>query len=159
MALPEIIIWGCFSINLNCTIPTEVIHDMSELKFNGEGQSAFHVHLLQVMTLCHRHQIKSEDVWAILLTLTFEGHVKHCCHTLPIASISSFDQFTEMMIKSFDKYSHRDVCEKICCLRMEPDESVEDFADRFLHIYCEIPYKILNSDFLRQEFRRLVRVS
>jgi len=64
-----------------------------------------------------------------------------------------------MMVKYFDKYSHQDVCEKICCLRMEPDELDEEFVEQFLHICCEIPDKILNSDFLRQEFRHLVHVS
>lgn len=111
------------------------------------------------MTLFHHHQIKSEDVWAVLLTLTFEGPVERWCHTLPDASIDSFGHLAKMMIKSFDKYSHKDVCKRIYRLRMERHELIEDFADQFLHLRCEIPDKILNSNFLRQEFTCLVHVS
>lgn len=123
----------------------EFIHDLSKLKFNGEGESPFHVHILLVIILSRHHQINFEDVWAILLTLTFEGHAKNTCHTLPISFISSFRQLAKMMAKYFDKYSHQGVFEKICRLRMDLDESVKDFVDHFLHNYCEIINKILNS--------------
>lgn len=64
-----------------------------------------------------------------------------------------------MVVKAFDKYNQRDVYEKLCLLRKDPDEWVEDFANQFLHICCEIPDKLLKLDFLMQEFRRLVHVS
>jgi len=44
-----------------------------------------------------------------------------------------------MMIKTFDKYSHQELCEKIYRLRMDLDELVDDFCNWFLHLCCEIP--------------------
>ena len=55
MALPKIIIHGCLSKETNCTIPMKVIHDVSKLNFNGQGELYFRVHVLKVMTLFHRY--------------------------------------------------------------------------------------------------------
>jgi len=87
MALPEIIILGCFSKELNCTIPAELIHDLSELKFDGEDESNFREYLCQVIHIFLCNRVESEYVMARLVNLTFEGRVKKWFHTLPIASI------------------------------------------------------------------------
>jgi len=42
---------------------------------------------------------------------------------------------------------------------MEPSKLVEDFVDRFLHLYYEIPKYLVNFDFLREEFKCLVHSS
>lgn len=90
MALPDIIIMGSPFVKYECTILMEIIHDLSKLKFNGEGEPSFRNHVRQFITFFKRHRIESRDVWAALLTLPFEGHVKKWCHTLPFASINSF---------------------------------------------------------------------
>ena len=71
MALPQIIISRFFSKELNCNIPVEVIHGLSKFKFNGEGESTFREHLLQVLRICFCHGMGSKYVMARLLTLTF----------------------------------------------------------------------------------------
>lgn len=90
ISLPDIIISGCLSIKSKCTIPKEVIHDLSKLNFSGEGEPSFHAHVLLFMTFFKCHRIKSRDLLAALLTLTFEGHVKKWCRILPFHSIDSF---------------------------------------------------------------------
>jgi len=64
-----------------------------------------------------------------------------------------------MLCKDFNKYNHQDVCKIIHHLRMKLVELVEEFSSQFLHLYCEIPERNLNSDFLGQEFKCLVHVS
>lgn len=67
--------------------------------------------------------------------------------------------FLKEIHQAFGKYNYRDVCGRINLLRMEPNESVEKFSNRFLHLCYEISEEDLNWDFLKQEFERLVRVS
>ena len=42
---------------------------------------------------------------------------------------------------------------------MKPNESVEGFFDRFLHLYCEFPEEDTYWDFLKQKFEHLVHIS
>lgn len=91
MDLPQIIIPRCFSKEINSTILAEFIHELSEFKFDGEGESTFRDHLFQVVWFSFCHRICSKYVISRLLTLTFEVHVSQWCHTLPIASIHSFN--------------------------------------------------------------------
>jgi len=42
---------------------------------------------------------------------------------------------------------------------MKPNESVEDFSDRFLHLSCEFPEEDMDLDFLKQKFHRLFHTS
>jgi len=62
----------------------EVIHDMSKLKFSGEGEPSFCVHVHQVISFFLNHKIEYKDVWTVLLTLTFKVHVNKWCHILPL---------------------------------------------------------------------------
>lgn len=78
----------------------EFIHDLSELKFDGEGESTFCERLFQVIYPCFCNKVSSEDIMARLLTLTFEGHVKQLYHTLLVASIHFLAQLTKMLCKS-----------------------------------------------------------
>lgn len=102
---PQIIILGCFSKDLNGIIPVEVIHNLSEFKFEGEGEYTFHEHLFQSFHLQLSHRLCSKDVMASLLTFTFEGYVNQWCHTLLNSFIHSFEQLTKKLHKSFKKYN------------------------------------------------------
>lgn len=42
---------------------------------------------------------------------------------------------------------------------MEPDESVEDFYNRFLHLFYEFSKEDRDRDFLKQNFEHLVHIS
>jgi len=68
-------------------------------------------------------------------------------------------QLTNMLCKDTDKYNHQDVYKRICNLRMKLDELVEEFFDWFLHLYCKILQKKLNSYLLGQQFKHLVHLS
>lgn len=105
MVLPQIIITRYFFKDLNCTIPI-VIHNLSQLKFDGEGKSTFQEHLFQVVHFFLFNEIYCKDVMARLLTLTFKDRVSRLCHTLPIDSIHSFDQLAKGLHKAFNKYDY-----------------------------------------------------
>ena len=42
---------------------------------------------------------------------------------------------------------------------MKPNELVEDFSNRFLHLCCEIYEEDINRDFLKQGFEHLILIS
>ena len=99
MAIPQIIILGCLSTYLNLTIPVKVFHNLSQFKFDGKGELTLREHLFQVVHVFYSNGIHCKDVIYRFLTLEFEGRVKRWCHTLPVASIHSFDQLAKSFIK------------------------------------------------------------
>lgn len=42
---------------------------------------------------------------------------------------------------------------------MEPNESIEDFSNRFLHLCYEFPEEDMDHYFLKQKFKHLVHIS
>lgn len=61
--------------------------------------------------------------------------------------------------KTFDIYDYQNVLKRITQLRMKPNESIEDFSDRFLHLCYEPPGEDMDWDFFKQKFKRLVHIS
>lgn len=57
---------------------------------SGEGEPSFHAHVRQVINFFLHQNIEYEDVWNVLFSLTFTGHAKRWCYTLPFSSIDSF---------------------------------------------------------------------
>jgi len=90
MAHPKIIIPRCFSNRENITIPTKLIHNLSQLNFDGEGETSILEHILRFLNFCDSNEVNCEDDACKSFSLTLEGHVKYWCHTLLVASIHSF---------------------------------------------------------------------
>lgn len=109
MDLPQIIILGCFSKEINLTIPTFSFHKLSQFKFDGKGELTLHEHLFQVICFFLSNGIHCKDVMVRFLTLKFEGHVKRWYHTLLDASIHSFNQLVKELHKEFDRYDYWNV--------------------------------------------------
>ena len=42
---------------------------------------------------------------------------------------------------------------------MKPDESVEDFTDKFLHLCYEFPEEDMDQDFCEKKFQDMVQIS
>jgi len=62
-------------------------------------------------------------------TLTLEGQVKKWCHTLPTASIHSFEKLVKELDEAFEKYDYQDGHDRINQLRMKSGEYLEGFLN------------------------------
>jgi len=92
----------------------------------------------------------------ILFTLTLEGRVNQCFHTLPSSSIHSHRQFIKELDQDFDWYDYRGVYKTINQLRMNPNESIDDFSNIFLHLCYEFTKEYMDWDFFKHKFEHLV---
>jgi len=159
MAHPQIILPRCFSSLCSPSqllISGEPLDDLSQLKFYGEDGTSITEHISNFLKF---YEIDDENISCVLFFLTLEGRVNRLCHTLPLASIHSFDQFFEEIHQAFDRYDYRDVSNKINQLRMNPNESIDDFYKRFLYLCYEFLGENLDWDFLKVEFESLARIS
>lgn len=150
-ALSQITIPECFS-NLShgkISICMEIIHVLSQFMFDGEGGTNVSKHINDFIRFCKYHEIYDKDIACMLFTLTLEGHVNWWCHTLPSASIHSFQQFHKELHQCFDRYDYQYVYKKMNHLRMEPNESVGDFSDRFIHLCYGFPEEYMDWDFFK----------
>lgn len=117
MYYPQIIISRCF-YNLShskLSIPDEPLNDLSQLKFDGEGDTSIFEHASIFLKLCEYYKIDCENVACIIFYLTLEGWVNWWCNTQPPTSIHSLEHFikelhyhligiiTEMFIKGLIK--------------------------------------------------------
>ena len=75
------------------------------------------------------NRIHCKDVMAKFFTLTFEGQVKKWCHTLPTASIHSFEKLVKELDEAFEKYDYQDGHDRINQLRMKSGEYLEGFLN------------------------------
>ena len=151
MDLSQIIIPNIFS-NLSpgkISISTKSFHVLSQFKFNGEGDTFLSKHTNDFLRFCKSHEINDEDNVFILFTLILEGWVNWWCHTLPYAFIHYFDQFINEIHQDFDGYDYQDVYKRINHLKMEPNESIEDFSNIFLHLCCEFPEEDMDWDLFK----------
>jgi len=79
MAYPHIINPGCFSDRSNVKVPMELIDDLSQVNFDGEGETFIVEHISLFLKFCEYHEINCEDVDSKIFTLTLESRVKKWC--------------------------------------------------------------------------------
>lgn len=161
MAHPRIILLGCFP-NLSpgeISIPNESLYDFSTLNIDGEGDMSFAKHASLFLKFFEYYEIDYEDVACIFFFLTLDGQASQWRHTLPPTSIHSLNHLIEEIYLAFDRYDYRDVYKRIDQLRMDPDESVEDFSNRFLNLCYEFPEEDMYRYFLKQNFKHLFHIS
>ena len=94
MARSQIILPRCLSefYEPRCLIPDELMYHLSQLKFDGENGVSITQHLLDFYDFGECYEIENEGLICLLFFLTLEGRAKQWCHTLPKASIHSFEQ-------------------------------------------------------------------
>jgi hypothetical protein len=97
--------------------PRKILHFLSQLKFNGEGETNSFEHAFQLWKFCCSHNITNGSAICRLFTLIFVVRVKSLCETLPIASIHTWEQFMYQIWHSFENYDYDDLCAEISELR------------------------------------------
>jgi len=135
------------------------IDDLSQFKFDSEGDTSITENASLFLKFCEHYEIECEYVACILFCLTLEGKFNRWCHTLPPASIYSFEHLIKELHLIFDRYDYKDVLKIINQLIMKPNESTEDFANQFLHLCYEFPKEEIDWDFFKQKFECLVHLS
>lgn len=140
-------------------IPNELLYDLSQFKFDGEGDTSIAKHASLFLKFCEHYEIEWKDVACVIFFLILKSWVNQWCHTLPSSSIHYFQHFIKERHLAFDKYDHWDVLKRINQLRINHDELVEDFTNRFLRICYEFPKEDTDWDLFNQNFEHLVQVS
>ena len=87
------------------------------------------------------YEIDDEGLFCLLFFVTLEGRAKKWCCTLPESSIHSFEQLASELQQAFHRYDFHNVLLKINDIRMEPQESLDEFSIRFVHYCFEFPEK------------------
>lgn len=74
MVQPQIILAGCFSNRSSgkILIPYESIYDLSQLNFDGEGDTLITDHASIFLKLCEHYEINSRYVTCVIFSLTVE---------------------------------------------------------------------------------------
>ena len=96
-------------------------------------------HLLDFYDFGECYEIENEGLICFLFFLTLEGRAKQWCHTLPKASIHSFEQLASELRQAFHMYDLQSVVIKLNDIKMEPRESLDEFGIRFVHYCFEFP--------------------
>jgi hypothetical protein len=120
-------------------IVRNILHFLSQLKFDGEGEISASEHAFNFWKFCCSHNITNGNVICRLFTLTFAGRVKSWCETLSVASIHTWEQFMHEFLHAFENYDYDNLCAEILELRKNKDESLEDFVIRFTHLCYRFP--------------------
>lgn len=132
---------------------------MSRLKFDGKDGITLNKHISDFLKFCESFEIDDEEFAYVFLSLTLEGCAKKWCHTLPAASIHSFEQLVGKLQQTFDWYDFQDVLKRINELRMKPEESLKGFSFRFVHLCFEFLESDIDWVYLNINFQRLDLVS
>jgi hypothetical protein len=139
MAPSHIPLWRCFSGIVPLKTPRNILHFLSQIKFDGEGETTASEHAFQIWKFCCSQNITNESVICRLFTLTLAGQVKSWCETLSVASIHTWEQFMHQFWHAFENYDYDDLCAEISELRKNKDESLEYFLIRFMHLCYRFP--------------------
>jgi hypothetical protein len=83
-------LWRCVSSFVPLKTPRNIFHLLSQIKFNGEGETYAFEHIFQFRKICFSQNISHEGVICRLFTLTFAGQVKNWYETLSTASIHTW---------------------------------------------------------------------
>lgn len=112
---PQIILAGCFSNRTNgkIFIPNEPLYDLSNPKFDGEGDTSIIRYASIFLKFFRNYEIDCENVSCVIFYLTLEGQVNQWCHTLPLTSVHSFENFNNEIHLALDNYDYWDVLKRM----------------------------------------------
>jgi len=113
MASPQITTLTCFSRTANLKVLARIIDGLSNLKFDGEGETTFFEHTARFLKFFTKHNIHYEDVACRLFILMFEGLIRGWCYTLSVASIHSFENLAIECYHAFNRYDYKYMLKKI----------------------------------------------
>ena len=131
--------FSCFSRQITFHFETELLKQLTKVKFDGEGEILAQEHVFQFTYNCFVNKILDQDVLCRLLTFTFKGRVKEWFVTLPFAFVNSFEHFVDIFTLSFGHYDFVRLCDEWKQLTINKGESLEDFAIRTFNLYCRFP--------------------
>ena len=91
--------------------------------FTGERQTTSFEHVRDIATLCNVHHMTQENVAIRLLAASFKGKALEWFRSLPVASISTWDELGDAFTKSFeDKSDHLSLVEQLTTIKRAPQE-------------------------------------
>jgi len=73
MTPTHIPLWRCFSSNVPPKLVRKILHFLSQLRFDGEGETTVSKHVFNFWKFCGSHNITNDNVICMLFTLTFTG--------------------------------------------------------------------------------------
>jgi hypothetical protein len=122
-------------------IPNKTTDLLSELTFDGEGNTSALDHIYKFCSKCLKNKITDLNLICRLFSLTFRGRVKYWFESFRANSIHSWSEFVIEFLSYFNNYDYDELGEELSFLRKENDESFKDFAIRFIHVCTRFPLK------------------
>ena len=123
-------------------LPTELINQLPHFDGENKGSSA-EEHVQNLEDLLELYEIEEDDVCIRMFALSLQGNVKSWFKCLPVASIFSFHQFSQVFL---DRWAVPVniflILEEYQNLRRQPTETVQEFLARFNKVYNAIPSDI-----------------
>jgi len=112
-------------------------------KFDGENSVTAQRHIQAFEDYLNLFEVDDEDVCIRLFTLSLQGKVRTWFKTLPEASISNLEKFLKIFLDSWIiKVNLLMLIEEHNQLKRHPDETMQQFSDRFNQIYHSIPLNV-----------------
>ena len=94
----------CFSHAHDFEVSEDVIDDLSQIKYDGEGGATLLRHEVSVAGFCDRNDVPSDDIVCGMFVYTLDGLVDQWCCSLPTTSIHFYDHMIDELIHSFYHY-------------------------------------------------------
>jgi len=112
-------------------------------RFDGENGVTAQKHIQAFEDYLNLFEVDDGDVSIRIFTLSLQGEVRTWFKTLPEASISDLEQFLNLFLDRWMiKVNLLMLIKEYNQLKRRPDESVQQFSDRFNQIYHSMPLNI-----------------
>jgi len=112
-------------------------------RFDGENGITAQKHIQAFEDYLNLYEVEDEDVSLRLFSLSLQGEVRTWFKALPEASISDLQQCSKLFLDRWMvKVNPLLLIEEYNHLERHPDESVQQFSDRFNQVYLSMPLNI-----------------
>jgi len=112
-------------------------------RFDGENGITAQKHIQGFENYLDLFEIDEDDVKIRLFSLSLQNRIKSWFKNLPNASISNFQQFIKLFLDRWIiKVNHFVIMEEYNQLKRHPNETIQQFSDRFNQVYYSMPENI-----------------
>jgi len=112
-------------------------------RFDGENGITAQKHIQALEDYLNLYEVEDEDVSLRLFSLSLQGEVRTWFKALPEASISDLQQCSKLFLDRWmAKVNLPMLIEEYNHLERLPNESIQQFSERFNQVYLSMPLNI-----------------
>lgn len=124
----------CFSHANDFEVLEDVIGNLSQIKYDGEGGIALLRHEIALLGFYDRNEVPLDDISCGLFTYTFGWCIKQCCLTLLTTFIHSFNHLIRELGNALFCFDCKAFNHKILELCKSSDEYFAQFWQHFINL-------------------------